>query len=193
MFSRAFSLLEVVVVVAMAGVLAAVALPSLLPVIHLTELGGATDNLLGFFAEARVRAMTDRRCVQVVAVDAGAAEQQRVVMRRLNTHDCDADDLTAAPRVNPAVWSTIDQLIFESPRVRASFDVGALAPADACLGIVAAECREVRFRPTGRIHSADADLTNDDVVVRVRHSGLSADKRFTLGGNGFVRLLPGGT
>lgn len=178
----------------------------MMPVLHRAELGGATDNLLGFVARARVQAFADRRCVQLVPLTKAAGQRQKIVLRELNTFDCDGttahtQSISSAPRLAAGLplWSVIDTLTLESANVSVAFvshpatlvnaeggDFGTLpAPGTSSRA-------ELRFRGNGRVWSPD-DAFNDDVTLEVSHARITERKRFRLGSNGTVLDRPGGT
>lgn len=202
---RGFSLIEAMVAVAIMGIIASVAVPNMLPVLHRAELGSATDNVLAFVARARVQSFADRRCVQFVPLLKEAGRQQRIVLRELNTYDCDGTTahlqaIDTAPRLTDGpLWKVIDTLILESSNVTLTFanhpvtlttaeghDFETL-PAPG-----AATAEELRFRGNGRIWSPDA-VFNDEVTLVLTHERSGEAKRFRLGSNGGILDRPGGT
>jgi prepilin-type N-terminal cleavage/methylation domain-containing protein len=217
----AFTLLEVMIVVAILGILAALATPNLINVIHSAELGATTDNVMGFLTEARTLAFADRRCVQVVASDKVAGVQQQLLARVLNTHDCDGDaggfqtqPLTSAPRLQgAALWQVNDRLILDNPRVRVLFgtsnadgvvNAGSHPPflksatggcSDLPASITVADCRELRYRPSGRVWQDVYDPTTPNaanVTVELFHTISKQKKTFVIGSNGFIITPPTG-
>src|SRR3990172_9997317 len=62
---RAFTLLEMMVVVAILGVFFALAVPVLTPEVHKAQLDGASDVVASFVARARSQAMESKRCTRV--------------------------------------------------------------------------------------------------------------------------------
>jgi len=192
-FHRGFSLIEAMMVVAVLGIIAAVAVPSLLPVIQRSELGGATDNVVGFVSRARVQAFSDRRCVQLLIGAKVAGQRQRLTLRELNTYDCDgttahAQALATAPRIVAGgdLWLEIDALDIESPNVIVEF-VDPLVNAEGHTG------EELRFRGNGRLWSATANTAGDDMTIRLRHERSGEQKQFRVASNGVVVDRPGGT
>jgi prepilin-type N-terminal cleavage/methylation domain-containing protein len=201
-----FSLIEAMLAVAIMGVIASIAVPNMMPVLHRSELGGATDNMLGFVARARVQSFADRRCVQVVPLTKAAGQRQKIVMRELNTFDCDGttahtQSIASAPRLAAGLplWSVIDTITIESPNVSVAFvnhpatlvnaegnDFGTL-PTPGSVSTA-----ELRFRGNGRVWSPDPAF-NDDVTFEISHTRLADRKRFRLGSNGTVLDRPGGT
>ena len=195
---RAFTLIEAMVTVAILGIVASLAVPTLLPVIHRSELGGATDNVLGLVARARVQAFADRRCVQLILSPKLANRPQTLLVRELNTFDCDgitahAQSIDSAPRIvaGAPLWSEIDRLTFDSNRVEARFVNHPVTLIGAHGNDLAGE--ELRFRGNGRIWSPDDILTDDDVTIELRHITSNETKRFRIAGNGVVVDRPGGT
>lgn len=194
----AFTFIEAMVAVAILGIVAALAVPTLLPVIDRSELGGATDNVLGLVARVRVQAFADRRCVQLLIEPKVAGVRQSLVVRELNTFDCDgitahAQPIDSAPRVvaGGPLWVEIDRLTFENERIEARFVNHPATLTNAHGNDLGNE--ELRFRGNGRVWSPDGVLTDDDVTIELRHRRSGETKRFRIAGNGVVIDRPGGT
>ena len=206
--ARAFTLVEVMAVVAIASIFAAVATASLTPLLHRAELAGATDEILGFVQRARVQAMIDRRGAQVFILDKAAAPaKQRVILRSENAYDCEGteggfqtQDLDTAPALivtGAGLWIEVDHLILDTHHVTAQFiNHPASLSGNTRDGVDcpsnATGCLELRFRPNGRVWSSDANLTNDTVTVQVTHDITGETKNFTIAGNGVTATLPSG-
>lgn len=162
---RGFSLIEAMIAVAMLGIFAALAVPSLVPEVHKAQLGGDTESAANFIARARAEAMISKRCVEVL-VNAGPPTE--LIMRRVNSFDCE----TATP-ATPFIFGTTDpfiqlaRLVPESPSVSFSLAEDPLWPAG-----------RLRIRPNGRSAStnggATPTLTDDDAVFDVTHARLPA-------------------
>lgn len=177
---RGFSLIEVMVAVAILGVFAALAVPSLLPEVHKAQLNGATEGAAGFLARARAEAMLSKRCVRVRVV---AGPPTELVMERVNSFDCERDT-PIAPFIDGSVNPFIElaRLKPESPSVTYTL---AVVPADPS--------GELRIRPNGRSFSIDGGATptlnNDDAVFDVRHALITAGsdtRRILYNGNGLI-------
>lgn len=140
--AAAFSLLETMVVVAILSVVAALALPDLLPVVKTHRLAGALHSTAGFVARARQEALSRRRCVRV-----RLADSRTLVMEMLNSYDCDAADDTV--RIDPT-----SPLYVEIGSLHHEGDLGvafARVPAAQPIG----EPSQLRFRPSGRLWAID--------------------------------------
>lgn len=175
---RAFSLLEVMASVAILGIFAALAVPSLIPEVHKAQLNGATEGAANFIARARAEAMISKRCVRV-----RVAAATELVMERVNSFDCE----TATPiapfidgSANPFI--ELSRLRAESPSIVFSLPEDPAAPGG-----------ELRIRPNGRSFSnnggASPTLTDDDAVFDVRHTKLAAGqdtRRILYNGNGLM-------
>src|SRR5690349_17458707 len=103
------TLLEAMVVVAILGVLAALATPSMVLQVHRSRLEVTAEAVSGFIHAARTEAMSAKRCVRVVVSN----DSKALRMERLNTFDCDVDPLSApridgSPRGSPqTLWKEI--------------------------------------------------------------------------------------
>jgi prepilin-type N-terminal cleavage/methylation domain-containing protein len=144
---RAFTLLESMVTVAVLGIVAALALPNLTPMIHRLQLSRAGSAVAAFVSQAQTRAMADRRCTRVRVV---AGE---LVSEVANVFDC-GDSLNAAETIATATritgvaldppWLPIRTLAFEH-NLAVSFAGGTPVELPG----------ELRFRQSGRVWSSD--------------------------------------
>lgn len=137
-----FTLLEVVVVIAILGVMAALAVPNLIPVVERSKARGAAENLASFVDDARRRAMTSGRCHRVVVSGDTATVQQR------STPDC----------VNIALDTWIDA---GSTRIEGF----TLAVERVPLTVALADA--VIFRPNSRLRG-DGNLRVDNDGARIK-------------------------
>lgn len=96
---RAFTLLEMLVILAVLGVVAAMSLPDLTPVVRRTELRGAVGDTAAMLERARREARTSGRCLQV-RVETGA-----LVLERSGTPRCTA--FTVLERMRPVPGITV--------------------------------------------------------------------------------------
>ena len=192
------------VVVAILGIFSVLAVSSMVPAVRRAELGAATDSALAFVTRARFQALANRRCVQVLLLDKVPDHPQELLLRELNSFDCDGtaggfqtQDMASAPRIRAGLplWIEIDRVHLEKEGIVAEFlnHPASLTDADGgdCPAGIAV-CSEIRFRPTGRVWSSDADLTNDDITLQVRHLETGETQRMVLGSSGVWRTLPGG-
>jgi prepilin-type N-terminal cleavage/methylation domain-containing protein len=182
--TRAFSLIEVAVVVAILGVAASLAIPNLLPLVHQAQIEGAQDGAANFLARARAEAMLSKRCVRVTR--AGSVS---LLAERFNTFDCEA----ATPggpfidNTNATPFLLFDAFKPESPNV--TFTITTFPAATAATN-------EIRFRPSGRVFSNDASVTNDDAVIALTHGKLTGAKgtaRILIEGNGLICTIKRGS
>jgi prepilin-type N-terminal cleavage/methylation domain-containing protein len=212
---RAFSLIEVMVVVAILGVVAALAVPNLLPEVHKAQLNGDSEAAANFIARARAEAMYSKRCTRVSiggnpngVVPPANTSGTQLVAERLNSFDCDSNNPTFKIDGGQTIWVQFDFLNTTTSKGLWSFVAadGAVLPSEPGIGT----SPEIRFRPNGRVFS-DGALTNVQgtlqgelntarAVLVVKHSLLQQDFNATAAqrvivvqSNGLVCILDRGT
>jgi type II secretory pathway pseudopilin PulG len=184
------TLVETMVVIALLGVIAALAVPNLSEVMNRVRIDGATEQLAGFLHVARAEAMTSKRCTRITLPAGGTS----IRLERLNSFDCDQSPETArridgAPVAPATTWVVVKQEQLEGNAAVAGFEVVPTELRGAPPGNVGAGA-EVRFRPNGRVWGRDTNVTNDDAVLFVRHKNKPAIiKRILVEGNGLLCVL----
>ncbi len=130
--SRGFTLIELVVTVAVAGILAAIAVPSMTAFINASRLSGATEELTAGLQLARTEAVRRNRPVTLCGGAAGS------------------DDCLAGTS-----WTQIivrhDETVPGDPKVIRRFEVPGTVQ-------IASSESEIRFRPSGTV-SAEETIT----------------------------------
>lgn len=181
------SLLEVMVVVAMIGILSAMAVPQLLPVAQRAELSGAAHAVASFVAAAQMEAISRRRCVRVRIAATGNDVQDQLVSEVLNTFDCDVNPATA-PKIDAdaALWVPLQNLYLDKKSLLVAFDP---APPETNPG-PGGDVPELRFRPSGRLFSKNLDVVKDDGVLKVTHQVSGASKKILVESHGPLCVLP---
>lgn len=97
---RAFTLLEMLVILAVLGAVASMTLPDLTPVIRRTEMRGSTGDAVAIVERARRDSRSGGRCVRV-RLDAGALVLERAAGAR-----CEEGTFTVQHRVRPGTSVT---------------------------------------------------------------------------------------
>ncbi len=168
---RGFTLVEAMLAVTILGIAAALAVPVMRPMVHRIQLQGAAEEVAAVAAEARNRAMMDRRCYKV-ELNGGF-----LVTEKLNAFDCGdsangGETIANAPRIDTTQpkWIRINTYRPPASTISVSFFAAPIGMA--------------RYRPTGRLW-ADSDraapgsafdynrLQDDDVVIQVQHSNIA--------------------
>ncbi len=173
---RAFTLLEMLVVVAILGIMAAIAVPNLQPLLRAEALRAAGHSTSAFVSRARMTALAEKRCVRVRIEQATAPAI--LVTEVLDSLDC--EDTTSAG------WKESARSTFDKGNLTVSF---LSSPPDD----------ELRFRPSGRVFSADLPFASavppaDSVVLGVTHPELAGDMiRIVVEGTAVICTLGIGT
>ena len=145
--ARAFTLLETMVVVAILGIIASLAVPNLTPMVKSSRLQGDTERVAAFLEAVRARTMSEQRCFMVTV------SGSTVFATRRSSPDC--VNLGADGWDNPSTMSM-------------TVDVGStlrLGSADALPSGLAADQRMI-FRPNGRLRG-DADFDGSEEIARI--------------------------
>lgn len=193
--ARGFSLIEVMVVVAILGVMAALAAPVLLFEVQKANLQASSDTIAAFIVRAQNEAMVSRRCVRVRVTG-----PRQLTAERLNTFDCDNDPVTASKIDGSAsVFLPVGVLNLESKNISVIFDNtgGSQVPDECDPAPGTASGFELRFRPNGRVFSNDGVATDDDAVFVVTHAGIlqagnANRQKILVNGNGLLCVLKRG-
>jgi prepilin-type N-terminal cleavage/methylation domain-containing protein len=173
---RAFSLIEMMLVVGILAVLAAIAVPAMGPYVDAAKLEGSAEAVASLVSRAQAEAMAAKRCTRLRLDD-----DHTVVAERLNSWDCDVDSTTLILAGSPQ-WIEVE------------FDPIPSETTAAALG--GTEVDQIRFRPSGRLFSADLDVTDDDGVLKLSHThmsgGLADTKKVLVEAQGLVCVLDRG-
>ena len=169
---RGFTLLEMVVVVAVLAVIAALSIPNLLPVLHIQQLESSGNTVAAFVGRARAEALARRRCVRVRLPSANV-----IVSEVLNSYDCEAP--TAA--IPELLIDSAKPLYVELARIELPASITAAFASTLPVNVPsgekpAGEPDQIRFRGTGRLWSNDAVLTgdNDENAIILTHARVVA-------------------
>lgn len=186
---RAFSLIEMMLVVGILAVLAAIAVPAMGPYVDAAKLEGSAEAVASLVSRAQAEAMTAKRCVRVRLDD-----DHTVVAERLNSWDCDVNPSTALILAGSPQWIEFDRLVVTEGVIEVEFDPVPSETTGAALG--GTEVDQIRFRPSGRLFSADLDVTDDDGVLKLSHThmsgGLADTKKVLVEAQGLVCVLDRG-
>lgn len=153
-------------VVAILGVMAAIAVPAMAPEVDQAKLEGTADGVAALLWRAQSEAMATKRCVRV-RISSGF-----VIAERENAFDCDASPATA-PLIDTTapLWIEVARFRLDGSLLTAAFSP---APSETTAGILGgSEPDQIRFRPTGRLYSNDTDVTDDDGVIKITHTRMT--------------------
>jgi prepilin-type N-terminal cleavage/methylation domain-containing protein len=191
---RAFSLIEMMLVVAILAVLAALAVPAMGPTVDVAKLEGGAEIVAAFLTRAQAEAMASKRCVRV-RLD--ATQPGTLVAERLNSFDCDTPDVSAPGMLIDAsagLWVELARAKLDASILTIAFDPVPSETSAAALG--GGEPDQLRFRPSGRLFSSDATLTDDDGVLKITHAGIAGPartKKILVEAQGLICVLDRGT
>lgn len=185
--TKAFSLLEVMVTMAILSIIAALAVPNMLPEVQKAQLTTSVDAVAAFIGAARDEAMLQRRCTRV-RLDPPDGPSDVLVIETANALSCE-DVLEGRPlagqRVEPLQppWVESRRLKLESPRLEATFTAE----------VPVLEIPQLRFRPTGRVWTQDTFIDDDSVAITLLHPALGQRRHVVVRPNGFICTPPPGT
>lgn len=188
---RGFSLLEMMLVVALISIFAALAVPAMGPAVDTARLEGSADAVASLFARAQAEAMASKRCVRVVITG------NVLTASRLNAYDCDVSPSTS-PKIDSSagLWVELARLRVDPASVLVAFDPDFPLGETAAANLGGGEPDQIRFRPSGRLWSADSNVRDDDAVVlltqRGVRGGVAGTKRVLVQSQGLICLLDRG-
>jgi Tfp pilus assembly protein FimT len=151
------TLVEIVVVLAMLGVIAALAVPNLLPLLSVGRLDGAALEVAAFVEDTRVAAAVEGRCHRVRVVNG-----REIVDDRRTGGDC--------INLGSEGWSEVRRLPLEpgSTMTLASTTNAPVSPDE----------HRIVFRASSRLWGdGDLDVTDDHAQVVVRVPDASVGSR----------------
>jgi prepilin-type N-terminal cleavage/methylation domain-containing protein len=185
---RAFSLIEMMLVVAILAILAAIAVPAMGPYVDAAKLEGSAEAVASLVGRAQAEAMATKRCTRVRVED-----DHTVIAERLNSYDCDVDPTTKIIPASPQ-WIEFDRILLDEDVIEAEFD--PVPPETSAGALGGAEMDQFRFRPSGRLFSSDLVVTNDDGVLKLSHtnmaSGMADTKKILVEAQGLICVLDRG-
>jgi Tfp pilus assembly protein FimT len=164
--------MEMMLVVAILAVLAAVAVPAMSPQVDITKLEGSAEAIGSFLARAQAEAMASKRCVRVF-LDTSVTPAL-LKAQKMNKYDCDVNPNTA-PEIISGKGTWLDPPFatqkVDTTLLRIEFDP---VPAETSAGALGnGEPDQFRFRPSGRLWSSNTDVNSDDGVLKVTHTSAS--------------------
>lgn len=149
---RGVTLLEMMIVIAIVGVIAAIAVPNLSPLIQRQKLSGAAEELANLIEHGRRAAYGDGRCTRITLSGGALFLHAKTGSDGANCFDSAA--------VSGGTWDR--QLAVVRPEKGISF------------GLASTEGSAILFRPNGRLRgNGDLSITNDGAQLRAEHAGLS--------------------
>jgi prepilin-type N-terminal cleavage/methylation domain-containing protein len=190
---RAFSLIEMMLVVAILAVLAALAVPAMSPQVDITKLEGSAEAIGSFLARAQAEAMASKRCVRVFIDTSTTPAFMKA--QKLNKYDCDVNPNTAPEIISgKGTWIDLAQQKLDTSLLTIEFDPVPSETTASALGN--GEPDQIRFRPSGRLFSSDLDTSDDDGVIKVTHTKAdipNPTKKVLVESQGLICVLDRGT
>lgn len=190
---RGFSLIEMMLVISITAVLAAVSVSTMGPSVDTAKLEGNAEALASFLASAQSEAIASKRCVKVRFATGSSTE---LIGERLNSFDCEAP--STAPRIDAskALWVRFASFRVDNAVVTMAFDPAPSETSASALG--GDEKDQLRFRPSGRLFSSDETLNDDDGVIKLTHTRMPTasagrTKKVLVEGHGLICDVNRGT
>lgn len=146
---RGFTLMEMMAVVSILAVLAAIAVPDLTPAVHNAKLRAQLDEVASFVENARRRARGEGRCYRVAQAGANLRMQRRA----------NADCVTPiGGTLSDGGWEPV---------------VATLRPQPGFTFTLQSVPNELVFRPSGRVRGdGDLDVRDDGARVVIQYAPL---------------------
>lgn len=177
-------------VIAIVALLAAVGVSTLGPSIDTAKLEGGAEALASFVAQAQQEAMTSKRCVRITL-----PTNKKAVAERLNSFDCDDEPSTALIDASAGPWVEFATFTPDNSAVL-SIELDPVPSETTAAALGGTEVDQIRFRPSGRLFSSDDDITDDDGVIKITHTGMSGSgnfKKILVEAQGFICDINRGT
>lgn len=151
--ARGVTLLELLIVVAILGIAAALSVPNLMPTVQRHRLYATTLSVSGFVDGVRRRAVAEGRCTRIREVGSTLVAERRA------SSDCVHLDRDTA--LGTSGWTRMGTLTEEG---LSRFTIESLTqPA----GVTAAD-HHIVFRPNGRLYgNGDITVTDDGARIKV--------------------------
>lgn len=156
-FARGVTLIEMMIVIAIVGIIAAIAVPNLNPLLQRQHLTAAAEDVAGFLDRARKKAYVEGRCYRVrLQGDA------LVMQKKVGPDGANCVGSSPGNSLVGATWATPLQTL--RPPAGVSLSLSATGGAS-----------EIIFRPNGRLRgNGNWDVTDDLAQVGVSHAALDA-------------------
>lgn len=177
-------------VVGILSILAAVSVNSMSPTVDTAKLEGGAEGLASFIAQAQAEAMASKRCVRV------RFNGTELVAERENAFDCDVSPSTA-PLIDTSAALWVSIATFRPDTAVLTVELDPVPSETTATALGGSEPDQLRFRPSGRLFSSDAVLTDDDGVFKLTHTGMpttgpARTKKVLIEAQGLICVLPRG-
>lgn len=171
---RGVTLIEMMVVIALLGVMGAIAAPQLLPIVKKARMNSEGEAVASFLNAVRERAIAKNRCFRVIVTASLLTAEER------DSGDC----ATSLTLTGIDGWNTASSRLVADKGTTYTY---AATDCASCTGTLSSD---IIFRPSGRLRGDnDLSTTDDRIRIRVQQATLNEEKDVVVMGSGRICVI----